>query len=94
MRRLALALGLSFASGFVALSYEILWFRVYSFATAGRAWAFGIMLGAYLLGIAAGSAAARKWPCALIQQARQKAGRCGWAGVPHRSEWTKRLSIK
>jgi spermidine synthase len=61
MRRLALALGLSFASGFVALSYEILWFRVYSFATAGRAWAFGIMLGAYLLGIAAGSAAARSY---------------------------------
>ena len=59
MRRLALALGLSFASGFIALSYEILWFRVYSFATGGRAWAFGTMLGGYLLGIAAGSLVAR-----------------------------------
>jgi spermidine synthase len=44
-------------SGFVALSYEILWYRVLSFMTRGFAAAFGLLLAAYLLGLALGSRA-------------------------------------
>jgi spermidine synthase len=43
------------ASGFVALSYEILWYRLYSFVSWGAPRAFGVLLAAYLLGIAIGS---------------------------------------
>lgn len=43
------------ATGFVALAYEIVWYRVYSFATAGKADTFPLLLGFYLLGIAYGS---------------------------------------
>jgi spermidine synthase len=43
------------ASGFIALSYEILWYRLYSFVSWGAPRAFGILLAAYLLGIAVGS---------------------------------------
>jgi hypothetical protein len=54
-------LALSALSGFVALSYEILWFRVASFASAGSARAFPLLLGFYLLGLAGGSLGARRW---------------------------------
>ncbi len=46
---------LSLLSGFVALSYELLWYRVFSFASKGVAPTFPLLLGAYLLGIAIGS---------------------------------------
>jgi predicted membrane-bound spermidine synthase len=42
-------------SGFVALGFEILWFRVFSLAASDRAPAFALLLSAYLAGIAAGS---------------------------------------
>lgn len=42
-------------SGFLALSWEIIWSRVFNFASASRAPAFGFMLGGYLLGLAVGS---------------------------------------
>lgn len=45
----------SVLSGFLALSWEIIWSRVFNFASASRAPAFGIMLGSYLLGLALGS---------------------------------------
>lgn len=48
-------------AGFVALSYEILWFRVHSFVTGSSAMAFAAMLGAYLLGIALGSLSVRRF---------------------------------
>jgi spermidine synthase len=51
----------SAASGFVALSYEILWFRFYSFVTEGMAVAFGALLGFYLLGVAFGSLGSRAY---------------------------------
>jgi len=54
-----LALVVSAASGFVALSYEILWYRLSSFVTLGAPLAFGALLGAYLIGIAFGSFASR-----------------------------------
>lgn len=52
---------LAFSSGFIALVYEILWARVYSFASASRAVAFGCLLGSYLLGLAAGALLSRQW---------------------------------
>lgn len=45
----------SVLSGFLALSWEIVWSRVFNFASASRAPAFGFMLGSYLLGLALGS---------------------------------------
>lgn len=46
-------------SGFVALSYEILWYRTFSLATGGTAPVFAFVLGSYLLGLAGGSFIAR-----------------------------------
>jgi len=54
------------ASGFIALSYEIMWFRIYAHVSGGTAHVFGIMLSAYLLGLATGSLAAR-WFCTETQ---------------------------
>jgi len=42
-------------SGFLALSWEIVWARVFNFASASLATAFGGLLAAYLLGLAIGS---------------------------------------
>jgi spermidine synthase len=51
----AVALIVAALSGFVALSYEILWYRVVAFASWGLPGAFGLLLGMYLAGIAVGS---------------------------------------
>lgn len=56
---MSLAYLLAFASGFIALSHEILWYRVYSYTSQGGAEAFALMLGAYLAGIAFGAYGAR-----------------------------------
>ncbi|MFP6874876.1 MAG: methyltransferase domain-containing protein [Verrucomicrobiales bacterium] len=53
--RFLAALLLVTLTGFISLSYEICWVRLYSFITASRAWAFGAMLGTYLIGLALGS---------------------------------------
>ena len=50
-----LALALVGVCGFISLSYEILWYRAYSFVSLARAPAFAYLLGAYLEGIAFGS---------------------------------------
>lgn len=42
-------------SGFLALSWEIVWSRVFNFASSSLAPVFGFMLGSYLLGLAIGS---------------------------------------
>lgn len=47
------------ASGFISLSYEILWTRVFYLEFAGRAFAFPIVLGLFLAGIAIGSSIVR-----------------------------------
>ena len=49
------ALLLAGLCGFISLSYEIVWYRAYSFVTATRASAFALLLAAYLEGIAVGS---------------------------------------
>src|SRR5271165_3389170 len=47
------------ATGFAALGYEIIWYRVYSFVTGGSAPCFAELLGFYLAGIAYGSLSVR-----------------------------------
>jgi spermidine synthase len=47
-------------AGFVSLGYEIVWYRLFSFTTGGQAKSFAFLLGAYLLGIGAGSQAAQR----------------------------------
>jgi spermidine synthase len=55
--RLRLALAIAALSGFIALSYEIVWYRILSVMTRGVASTFGLLLAAYLLGLAIGSRA-------------------------------------
>ncbi len=54
-QRFLLALVLATLTGYISLSYEILWVRLYSFVSGSRAWAFGALLGSYLIGLALGS---------------------------------------
>jgi len=49
------ALIIAGVSGFVALGYEIVWYHLFSFTTAGEAKSFAFLLGAYLCGIAYGA---------------------------------------
>ena len=51
----SLALAIACLAGFIALGYEILWYRLFSFATGGLAKSFPLLLGSYLGGIAVGS---------------------------------------
>ena len=53
--RLGMAMLLAGLSGFIALGFEIAWFRVFSVASSDRAPAFALLLATYLAGIAAGS---------------------------------------
>ncbi len=57
----AVALFIAAATGFIALSYEIVWYRVVAFLTWSSPASFGILLGAYLTGIALGSAASGRF---------------------------------
>src|SRR4029077_10176711 len=50
-----LALGCAAFSGFAALTYEILWYRVLAFGLNDTAAGFALLLGAYLYGLALGS---------------------------------------
>lgn len=50
-----MVLTLAAFAGFISLSYEVLLVRAYSFVSAGRASAFPLVLGWFLLGIAVGS---------------------------------------
>src|ERR1700674_664373 len=56
-RALPFSLGviLAASTGFIALGYEIVWYRLYSFATGGTAYSFALLLAFYLGGIAFGS---------------------------------------
>lgn len=58
LRRAMLLAGLT---GFIALGFEILWFRVFSLASSDRAPAFALLLCTYLAGIAAGSILSEKF---------------------------------
>lgn len=47
-------------SGFIALSYEILWYRAFGLLLSNAPEAFGLLLGAYLFGLAFGSLASMR----------------------------------
>jgi spermidine synthase len=53
--RFALALVVVGLTGFISLSYEILWYRAYSFVSGGAPATFGLLLGSFLLGLALGA---------------------------------------
>ena len=57
--RLPAAMFVAGLCGFVALGYEILWFRAYAFASAGAAATFPELLGCYLAGVALGALGGR-----------------------------------
>jgi spermidine synthase len=46
-------------TGFIALAYEIIWYRLYAFVSGGAAPCFAMLLGFYLFGIGYGSLAVR-----------------------------------
>jgi spermidine synthase len=56
--------GMAFVSlmlvGYISLSQEILWYRLLGYMTGGHPQVFGLLLGAFLIGIAAGSMRAKK----------------------------------
>jgi spermidine synthase len=54
------AMLLAGVSGFIALGFEISWFRVFALASSDRAPAFALLLSTYLAGIAAGSYVSEK----------------------------------
>jgi spermidine synthase len=57
---LGVAMLIAGLSGFIALGFEIAWFRVFALASSDRAPAFALLLSTYLAGIAAGSYIAGK----------------------------------
>ncbi len=48
-------------SGFISLSYEILWYRAITLASGAAPVSFGLLLGFYLFGLAFGARLAGKW---------------------------------
>ena len=66
------ALLLAFLSGAIALSYEILWYRAFSFASGSRADTFALMLGCYLAGLAVGAVAVGRLCLRSDDQGREK----------------------
>jgi spermidine synthase len=57
---LIIAIAVATLTGFIALSWEIVWFRAFSFATGTSPTVFGILLAAFLAGTASGSYLARR----------------------------------
>jgi spermidine synthase len=54
------ALVLAALAGFISLCYEIVWYRLYSFASGGPAQCFAYVLGAFLAGLAFGALLSRR----------------------------------
>lgn len=95
-----LAAAIAALAGLIALGYEILWYRIFSFVTGGMARSFAELLGSYLAGIALGSLAveaicrncsrrnSRKW-LGLVGQFVIAANVIGFFVIPFLS-WTSR----
>lgn len=85
-RAIPFSLGVLLAAvtGFISLAYEIVWYRMYSFATGGSAPSFALVLAAYLGGIGCGSLAVHYF-CRRRQGARVSipviAGVVLWGGI-------------
>jgi spermidine synthase len=58
---LGMAALLAGVSGFIALGFEIVWYRVFAIASSDRAPAFALLLSTYLAGIAAGAYVSEQW---------------------------------
>lgn len=58
--KLPMATLLAGLSGFIALGFEIAWFRVFAMSSADRAPAFALLLSTFLAGVAAGSFVSEK----------------------------------
>jgi predicted membrane-bound spermidine synthase len=56
----SLAVALAAIAGFISLCYEIVWYRLYSYASGGPAQCFSYVLGSFLFGIAFGSLLSRR----------------------------------
>jgi spermidine synthase len=79
--RYSFALALAGLTGFISLSYEILWYRIYAFTSGDLAPVFALLLGAYLLGIASGSLIT-EWFCGREQSGhRLGTAWVGWTVV-------------
>ncbi|MDO8834027.1 MAG: hypothetical protein Q7V01_00445 [Vicinamibacterales bacterium] len=76
---------LSGVSGFVALSFEILWFRQLGVMLKSSAFTFGTMLAIYLAGIGAGSAIQSLWIHRVAQPVKwfvaTQAGIAAYGGI-------------
>lgn len=59
------ACALSFSMGFLSLSLEILWIRLFGFANYSMPQAFAFVLFAYLIGIACGASIGKKLSCSF-----------------------------
>jgi spermidine synthase len=68
---------LAAATGFIALAYEILWYRIYSFTSGGTAACFAKLLAFYLFGIAYGALAVHD---VCKERLRNDLRRTLWAG--------------
>ncbi len=55
-----MAILLAAMTGFLSLSYEIVWYRLYSYASGGPAQCFALVLGSVLAGVAFGSLLSRR----------------------------------
>ncbi len=75
---LPIAMALACATGFIALAYEILWYRLYAFTSGGTAPCFAKLLAYYLFGIAYGSLAVRD---VCRTKLRNDLKRTLWAGA-------------
>jgi spermidine synthase len=57
--KLPVAIVLGFASGYISLSYEIIWYRAFAYVAMSASSVFAVLLAAFLLGIAMGSRRAK-----------------------------------
>lgn len=56
-----ITLAVAMTSGFIALSYEILWYRAFAFVSRGLPTVFGLLLAFYLVGVAIGADVSRRY---------------------------------
>lgn len=67
----SLALLLAAACGFIALAFEMVWARLFNFASGSHASGFAAMLGGYLFGLALGALFSQRWQ---LLNAREDSG--------------------
>lgn len=68
----SLTLAIAMTSGYIALSYEILWYRIFAFTSRGLPTIFGLLLAFYLFGVAFGAYGSEKY-CDTSSESRGRA---------------------